>query len=38
LESDTSGRTGLLPGTVLLAHEATTVILAPAVAIEQELR
>jgi esterase/lipase superfamily enzyme len=38
LESDASGRIGLLPGTVLLAQEATTVILAPAVALEQELR
>jgi esterase/lipase superfamily enzyme len=38
LESDASGRIGLLPGTVLLAQEATAVILAPAVAMEQELR
>jgi len=38
LESDESGRIGLLPGTMLLAQEAAAVILAPAVAIEQELR
>ena len=38
LESDASGRIGLLPGTVLLAQEATAVILAPAVAIDEALR
>ena len=38
LRSDASGQAGLLPGTVLLAQEATAVILAPAAAVEQGLR
>lgn len=38
LEGDPSGCIGLLPGTVLLAQEATAVILAPAVAIDEALR
>ncbi|MFC3613936.1 alpha/beta hydrolase [Lutimaribacter marinistellae] len=37
LKTDATGKTGVLPGTVLLAQEATAVILAPVVAIEQEL-
>ena len=38
LRSDASGRAGLLPGTVLLAHEATAVILTPVAAVEEGLR
>jgi len=38
LESDTSGRAGLLPGTMLLAQEATAVMLAPVALIDQSLR
>jgi esterase/lipase superfamily enzyme len=38
LQTDASGRTGLLPGTMLLAQEATAVVLAPVAAVEQGLR
>ncbi len=37
LKTDSAGRTGLLPGTVLLAQEATTTVLAPIAAVGEEL-
>jgi hypothetical protein len=38
LVTSASGRTGLLPGTILLAQEATTLVLSPAIAVDQALR
>lgn len=38
LEADASGRAGLLPGTMLLAQEATAIMLAPVALIDQGLR
>jgi esterase/lipase superfamily enzyme len=38
LQTDASGQAGLLPGTMLLAQEATAVVLAPVAAVEQGLR
>lgn len=38
LQTDASGKAGLLPGTMLLAQEATAVVLAPVAAVEKGLR
>jgi esterase/lipase superfamily enzyme len=38
LEADAAGRAGLLPGTMLLAQEATAIMLAPVALIDQGLR
>ncbi|MEY8840216.1 alpha/beta hydrolase, partial [Cribrihabitans sp. XS_ASV171] len=37
LRTEAGGKTGVLPGTVLLAQEATAVVLAPVVAVGEEL-
>lgn len=38
LQTDASGQARLLPGTILLAQEATAIVLAPVAAVEQGLR